>query len=98
MAKDIYLKGTNDDWYEDVTFRLKDNYVNNTPKNLANYADDLISKHMKLKGYTEYQPQVIYSKNVRDINNKKHLYDAIEWFCILGLVFLGIVLVVCLLI
>ncbi len=56
MAQDIYLKGTSGDWYEDVTFRVKDKYINNTPKNLAAYADELITNHMKLKGYSEYNP------------------------------------------
>ncbi len=105
MAQDIYLKGTSGDWYEDVTFRLKDKYVNNTPKDLSNYADELISRHMKLKGYTENNNSYV-EQNIKKINEqknleivkRKNLYDSIEIFCILSLVFVAFMIIICLII
>ncbi len=95
MAQNIYIKGTQNDWYEDATFRVKDEYVNNTPTNLANYADELISNHMKTKGYSEYT-SAVYTK--QEMLKKKQLYDTIEWFCWISLAFLAVVLGVCLVI
>ncbi len=91
MAKDIYIKGTDADWYEDVTFRVKDSYIDSRPKNLANYADDLIGTHMKLRGYNEYR------KHSMQIVKQKNIYNKIEMFCYISLIILSITVIACLL-
>ncbi|WP_010167032.1 hypothetical protein [Candidatus Epulonipiscium viviparus] len=89
MTKNIYIKGTNSDWYEDVTFRIKDKHIVKSTQNLSAYADELIGKHMKLRGYTEYKKHDIVFK----AQNK--LYRRIELFCNLSLLFLCIILTMC---
>ncbi|OOB76793.1 MAG: hypothetical protein BEN19_04020 [Epulopiscium sp. Nuni2H_MBin003] len=99
MAKDIYIKGTDSDWYEDATFRIKDGYIGSTPKNLSLFADELIGKHMKLKGYTEYrQTMPTISKNIynKKVTDTKNSYDKIESFCYISLAILAILLIFCL--
>ncbi len=94
MAKDIYIRGTQNDWYEGVTFQLKDGYAGTAPDNLAQYADELIGSHMKVKGYSDYFRASQYSAQNKATTPNK-IYDKIELFCKGSLAFLGIVLMIC---
>ncbi len=47
MKKEIVIDGKTSDWFEKATFVLKDNHVENLPKDLMYYAEQLVENHMK---------------------------------------------------
>lgn len=49
MGKEIRVDGGQSDWYKEAIFILKEESQDDMrPKNLVDYADQLIEKHMKL--------------------------------------------------
>ncbi|OON97546.1 MAG: hypothetical protein ATN36_03050 [Epulopiscium sp. Nele67-Bin005] len=94
MGKNIKIKGTDSDWYDNVTFCLKDNCTQHVPQNLTQYADELIERHMKLKGYSEgvASKYATYEKS-DGAKKQSRLYDKIDLFCKCSLLILSAVLI-----
>ncbi|ONI42421.1 hypothetical protein AN639_11605 [Candidatus Epulonipiscium fishelsonii] len=53
MERKIRVQGIQSDWFEDAVFTVKEENLKDVPYNLCNYAEELIERHMKLKGYSE---------------------------------------------
>ena len=47
MKKEIIIDGKTSDWFEKATFVLKENSVEDLPKDLMHYAEQLVENHMK---------------------------------------------------
>lgn len=53
MKKEIIIDGSASDWFEKATFVLKETHVNAMPKDLMNYAEEIVENHMKKIPRTE---------------------------------------------
>lgn len=77
LKKEIVIDGSGSDWFEKAVFTLKDEDRSRVPKNLFNYAEELVEKQLKkfpsnvnIKGET--------NKKLHGMDEKKLLQDAYE--------------------
>lgn len=54
MNRNITIKGSSSDWYDEATFTLKPEHTQPLPTNLVDFADELVENHLKKNTFPSY--------------------------------------------